>query len=133
MYKVKIYTQVKFIHVRVSYSFIIIVLKTFLLKVMHMDFYVKLNNRHLTLKLLSTMKILSILEKNIKCISVRDAIDTLEVPYLIASDIANEHDYEMHLYFQIVIEPNIAYTYQNQYEISFMFVKYIIHRFTSFI
>ena len=80
-----------------------------------LDFCVKLNNRHLTLKLLSTMKILSILEKNIKCISVRDAIDTLEVPHLIASDIANEHDYQIDLYFKIVIEPNIAYTYPNQY------------------
>ena len=79
------------------------------------DFCVKLHNRHLTLKLLSTMKILSILEKNIKCISVRDAIDTLEVPHLTALDIANEHDYQIVLYFHIVIEPNIAYTYQNQY------------------
>ena len=35
-----------------------------------LDFCVKLNDRHLTLKLLSTMKILSILEENIKCISV---------------------------------------------------------------
>ena len=61
------------------------------------------------------MKILSILEKNIKCISARDAIDTLEVPHLIALDIANEHDYQIDLYFYIVIEPNIAYTYANQY------------------
>ena len=80
-----------------------------------LDFCVKLNNRHLTLKLLSTMKILSILEKSIKCISVRDAIDTLEVPHLIALDIANEHDYQIDLYFHIVIEPNIEYTYPNEY------------------
>ena len=78
------------------------------------DFYVKLNNRHLTLKLLSTMKILSILEKYIKCIFVRDAIDILEVPHLIALDIANEHDYPIDLYFHIVIESDIAYTYPNQ-------------------
>ena len=61
------------------------------------------------------MKILSILEKNIKGISVRDAIDTLEVPHLIALVIANEHDYQIDLYFHIIIEPNIAYTYPNQY------------------
>ena len=54
-----------------------------------LNFCFKLNNRHLTLKLLSTMKILSILEKKIECISVRDVIDTLEVPNLIALDIAN--------------------------------------------
>ena len=80
-----------------------------------LDFCFKLNNRHLTLKLLSTMKILSILEKNIKCISIRDAIDTLEVPNLIALDIANEHDYQIDLYSTIIIEPNITYTYINQY------------------
>ena len=61
------------------------------------------------------MKILSILEKNIECISVRDAIDTLEVTHLIALDIANEHEYQIDLYFHIVIEPNIAYTYPIQY------------------
>ena len=61
------------------------------------------------------MKILSILENNIKYIPVRDAIDTLEVPYLIALDIANEHEYQRDLYFHIVIEPNISYTYPNQY------------------
>ena len=98
-----------------------------------LDFCMKLNNRYSTLNLLSTMKILAILEKNIKCICVRDAIDTLEVPHVIALHITNEHEYQIDLYFHIVIEPDIAYTYPNQYEISFMFVKYIIHRFTSFI
>ena len=66
-----------------------------------LDFCFKLNNRHLTLKLLSTMKILSILEKNIECIYIRDAIDTLEVPNLIALDIANEHGNQMDMYFNI--------------------------------
>ena len=80
-----------------------------------LDFCVKLNNRHLTLKLLFTMKILSIVDKNIKCICVRDAIDTLEVPHVIALEIAHEHEYQIDLYFYIVIEPNIAYTYPNQY------------------
>ena len=61
------------------------------------------------------MKILSILEKNIECISVRDAIDTLKLPNLTALDIAIEHDYQIDLYFNIVIEPNIAYAYPNQY------------------
>ena len=80
-----------------------------------LDFCVKLNNRHLTLKLLCIMKILSILGKNIKCICVRDAIDTLEVPHVIALEIAHEHEYQTDLYFYIVIEPSIAYTYPNQY------------------
>ena len=61
------------------------------------------------------MKIVSILEKNLECIYIRDAIDSLEVPNVIALDIANDHDYQIDLYFNIVIEPNITYTYPNQY------------------
>ena len=61
------------------------------------------------------MKIVSILEKNIECIYIRDDIDSLEVPNLIALDIANEHDYQIDLYFNIVIEPYIMYTYPNHY------------------
>ena len=80
-----------------------------------LDFCSKLNNKNLTLKLLSTLKMVSILEKNIECISIRDAIYSLQVPNLIALDIANEHDYQMDLYFNIVIEPSITYTYPNQY------------------
>ena len=58
---------------------------------------------------------MSILDKNIECISIRDAIDNLQVPNLIPLDIANEHDYQIDLYFNIVIEPSITYTYPNQY------------------
>ena len=61
------------------------------------------------------MKIVSILEKNVECIYIKDAIDSLEVPTLIALDMANEHDYQIDLYFNIVIEPNITFTYPNQY------------------
>ena len=79
------------------------------------------------------MKIVATLEKNIECIYIRDVINSLEVPNLIALDIANEHDYQIDLYFNIVIEPNITYTYPNQYLISLMSVKYVLHRFASFI
>ena len=61
------------------------------------------------------IKILSILDKNTKCICARDAIDTLDVPHVIILEIAHEHEYQIDLYFDIVIEPNIAYTYPNQY------------------
>ena len=74
----------------------------------------KLNNRHLTLKLLCMIKILSILDKITKCICVRD-IDILYIPHEIKLEIAQEHEYQVDLYFDIVIEPNIAYTYPNQY------------------
>ena len=61
------------------------------------------------------IKILSILDKNTKYICVRDAIDTLYIPHVIKLEIAQEHEYQIDLYFDIVIEPNIAYTYPNQY------------------
>ena len=69
----------------------------------------KLNNRHLTLKLLCMIKILSILDKDTKYICVRDAIDTLDIPHVLALEIAHEHEYQIDLYFHIVIEPYIAY------------------------
>ena len=61
------------------------------------------------------IKILSILDKNTKFICVRDAIDTLDISHVIALEIAHEHEYQIDLYFHIVIEPNIPYTYPNQY------------------
>ena len=61
------------------------------------------------------IKILSILENKYKYICVRDAIATLDVPHVIILEIAHEHEYQIDLYFHIVIEPNIAYTYPNQY------------------
>ena len=58
---------------------------------------------------------MSILEKNTEFNSVRDAIDSLNVSNLIALDIANEHHYQIDLYFNILIEPSIPYTYPNEY------------------
>ena len=80
-----------------------------------LDFCSKLNNRNLTLKLLSNLNIVSILEKNIECNSIRDAIDSFNVPNLISLDIANKHHYQIDLYFNILIEPSITYTYPNEY------------------
>ena len=34
---------------------------------------------------------------------------------LIALDIANEHHYQIDLYFNVLIEPSITYTYPNEY------------------
>ena len=80
-----------------------------------LNFCSKLNNRNLTLKLLSTLKIVSILDKNIEFNSVKNATDSLNLPNLIALDIAKEHDYQIDLYFNIVTKPSITYTYPNEY------------------
>ena len=45
------------------------------------------------------MKIVSIWDKNIKCICVRDAIDTLDIPHVIALEIAHEHEYQNRFVF----------------------------------
>ena len=47
------------------------------------------------------IKILSILDKNTKCICVRDAIDTLYIPHVIKLEIAHEHEYQIDLNFDI--------------------------------
>ena len=57
----------------------------------------------------------STLDKNTEFNSVRDVMDSLKVPNLIALDIPNGHHYQIDFYFNILIEPSIAYTYPNQY------------------
>ena len=58
---------------------------------------------------------MSVFNKNIEFNSVKDAIDSLNIPNLIALDVAKEHDYQIDLYFNIVIKPSITYTYPNEY------------------
>ena len=53
------------------------------------------------------IKILSILDKNTNCICVRDAINTLYIPHGSKSEIAEEHEYQVDLYFDTVIEPRL--------------------------
>ena len=57
---------------------------------------------------------MSILEEK-EFSAVEDAIDSLNVPNLIALDIADEHHYQIDLYFNLLIEPSITYTYPNEY------------------
>ena len=45
----------------------------------------------------------------------KGCIDTLDIPHVITLEIAHEHEYQIDLYFHIVIEPNIAH----------MFISYI--------
>ena len=73
----------------------------------------KINNRHITLKLLVICEIVTILEK---C-STDSAlvIFQLPLPPIICSDIEQEIDYKRDLYFNSIIEPTIQYTYENEY------------------
>ena len=73
----------------------------------------KINNRHITLKLLVICEIVTILEK---C-STDNAlvIFQLPLPPIICSDIEQEIDYQRDLYFNSIIEQTIEYTYGNEY------------------
>ena len=71
----------------------------------------KINNRHITLKLLVICEIVTILEK---CSTDDDlVIFKLPVPPIICSDIEQEIDYQRDLYFSSIIEQTIEYTYEN--------------------
>ena len=74
----------------------------------------KINNRHITLKLLVICEIVTILEK---C-STDNAlvIFQLPLPPIICSDIEQEIDYQRDLYFSSIIEQTIEYTYENEYQ-----------------
>ena len=79
-----------------------------------LDLYYKVNNREVTLKLLSTIRIIGTSEKNM--INVQ-SIDTLMnmLPTLInCVAIDDEYEYQRDLYFTSFVEPTIAYTYPNK-------------------
>ena len=73
----------------------------------------KINNRHITLKLLTTCEILSILQQ---C-STNSTLVTFQLPLppAIFCDIKEEIDYQRDLYFNSIIEPTVDYKYPNEY------------------
>ena len=73
----------------------------------------KINNRHITLKLLTTCEIVSILQQ---C-STDSTLVTFQLPLppVICCDINEEIDYPRDLYFNSIIEPTVDYKYPNEY------------------
>ena len=73
----------------------------------------KINNRHITLKLLTTCEIVSILQQ---C-STDSTLVTFQLPLppVICCDTNEEIDYQRDLYFNSIIEPNVDYKYPNEY------------------
>ena len=73
----------------------------------------KINNRHITLKLLTTCEIVSILQQ---C-STDSTLVTFQLPLppAICCDINEEIDYQRDLYFNSIIEPTVDYKYPNEY------------------
>ena len=76
----------------------------------------KLNNRKSTLKLITTLQIVKMLQysdydSDCDC----DPTKHLPLPLLIRQEILQEYHYQTELYFTIVLELSIMYTYPNEY------------------
>ena len=80
------------------------------------DMYTKTNNRDISLRLLSILKIISLFnEKSANPLCIEDAINILPLPNTLCLDIAEEHEYQLCLYFDKFIEPHIVCKYANEY------------------
>ena len=81
-----------------------------------LDLFLKINNRPISLKLLSTLTIVSFLDKKLVPFgSVCDLLNTLHLPKRVHQDIIDEYYYQVELFFNTVIEPTIQYSYPNEY------------------
>ena len=73
----------------------------------------KINNRHINLKLLTICKIVTIIKKCSTDSTL--VIFQLPLPLTMCFDIEQEIHYQRDLYFSSIIEPTIEYTYKNEY------------------
>ena len=73
----------------------------------------KINNRHINLKLFTICKIVTIIEKCSTDSTL--VIFQLPLPLTMCFDIEQEIHYQRDLYFSSIIEPTIEYTYKNEY------------------
>ena len=73
----------------------------------------KINNRHTTLKLITTCEIITILQKCSTDSTL--VIFQLPLPLIICFDKEQEIDYQRDLYFNSIIEPTVEYKYESEY------------------
>ena len=81
-----------------------------------LDLYCKVNNREVTLKLLSTIRNVGILEENMineQCIDT--LLNMLPLPHQPCVAIHDEYECQKDLYFTSFVQPTITYTYLNEY------------------
>ena len=78
------------------------------------DWLTTVNNRDISLVLLSTLSIVSCIRHHINA-NVEDVIHTLHIPCSIISQIKAELDYQIDLEFTKYAEPTIEYNYPNEY------------------
>ena len=72
------------------------------------------NNREISLVLLSTLSIVSCIRHNIY-VNGEDVIHTLHIPCSLINQIKAELDYQSDLEFTKYVEPTIEYNYPNEY------------------
>ena len=90
-----------------------------------LDLYYKVNNREVTLKLLSTIRIFGILEENMIDVQCIDTImNMLPLPHQPCVAIHEEYEYQRDLYFTSFVEPTITYTYPSEYIIHHNYLWY---------
>ena len=73
----------------------------------------KINNRYLSLQLLATIEIVKILENSTQ--NFLEIYYKLPLPKVMCEKIKKEFEYQMDMYFTKIIEPDIDYTYPNEY------------------
>ena len=78
------------------------------------DWLTTVNNRKISLVLLSTLSIMSCIRHNINA-NGEDVIDTLHIPCSLINQITAELDYQIDLEFTKYVEPTIEYNYPNEY------------------
>ena len=80
------------------------------------DWKIKMNNRHMSLMLLVTLKIVSCLKNY--CYHYHDNIKIvklLHLPQSLYKHVLTEFEYQLQLEFDICIEPTINCKYQNEF------------------
>ena len=80
------------------------------------DWKIQLNDRHMSLMLLATLKIVSCLKKYYNSDDdTTDIVKLLCLPTSLYKHILDEFEYQVQLQFDICIEPTINYTYPNEF------------------
>ena len=80
------------------------------------DWKIKMNNRHMSLMLLATLKIVTCLKNY--CYHYNDnthIVNLLHLPQPLQKHVLSEFEYQLQLEFDIFLESTINYKYPNEY------------------
>ena len=83
------------------------------------DMATKINNQPISLKLLSTLAVVHIIDRD-SSDTAENLLKLLPLPICVTQSILIEFEYQVDLYFNKYIEPHIEYKYRNEYEMYHM-------------